>query len=93
MELLYAFLLASLILLHPCAFGGSGCIANNSTYSFCQVIGWTEWDNCHPPCLIGSQIREIIVCCDPVVPKDSCFSHCNITNSVISNGSGKINYV
>lgn len=92
MELLYAFLLASLILLHPCVFGGSGCIANNSTYSFCQIIGWTEWANCHSSCMGSLSVRNIMVCCVPNVTKDVCFSRCNISNTVISKEYGKIKY-
>ena len=92
MELLYAFLLASLILLHPCVFGGSGCIANNSTYSFCQIIGWTEWANCHSSCMGSLSVRNIMVCCVPNVTKDVCFSQCNISNTVISKEYGKIKY-
>lgn len=90
------------LLLSSCALllisvedGQGGCDINGSLYNYCQVVGWTAWTSCSPPCRGGSPVRSIIVCCPHLlgshlhVAKD-CFSYCNISNTVISKGVGKI---
>lgn len=90
------FLSSCALLLVPVIDGQRGCSINGSSYSYCQVVGWTAWTSCSSPCIGGSPVRNIIVCCPPSfgshtnVTKDTCFSHCNVLITVITKGTGKI---
>lgn len=87
------------LLLVPVIDGQGGCNINGSLYNYCQVVGWTAWTSCSQPCTYGSPVRNIIVCCPHSlgshshVTKDLCFSYCNVSNTVISKGVGKIEYI
>lgn len=84
------------LLLVPVIDGQRGCSINGSSYSYCQVVGWTAWTSCSSPCIGGSPVRNIIVCCPPSfgshtnVTKDTCFSYCNVLITVIMKETGKI---
>lgn len=84
------------LLLVPDIDGQRGCSINGSSYSYCQVVGWTAWTSCSSPCIGGSPVRNIIVCCPPSfgshinVTKDTCFSYCNVLITVITKETGKI---
>lgn len=84
------------LLLVPDIDGQRGCSINGSSYSYCQVVGWTAWTSCSSPCIGGSPVWNIIVCCPPSfgshinVTKDTCFSYCNVLITVITKETGKI---
>lgn len=84
------------LLLVPDIDGQRGSSINGSSYSYCQVVGWTAWTSCSSPCIGGSPVRNIIVCCPPSfgshinVTKDTCFSYCNMLITVITKETGKI---
>lgn len=95
MALRFPLFVSTVIFWGSVADGQGNCKINGAMYSYCQV-GWTEWTACSSSCRSDGLIRNIIVCCPPNigtimnVTKEMCFSHCNVSKTVMSKMSGKV---